>query len=251
MTRSEHHSREVVEADRAELLRMIREPIDRGAGTFGEDGYRPAMESEPCLGCGAEIHGGNIPECVVCGRLVPWREEYGAYLAFERRPHRPEQRAADIREAFEISPTAYEVRVARMLEDPRALTVDAVTVRRLQRRRDARLRGGENTASSRPMPRQRPLDFPSRPGTTSPASVLTSTPSGAEGTAESRATETGRRQLVDDVAAAGDTSSEGVRARVENDRVWGRRDRLQLGLRPLGEHLRSLLKLARDLWWAR
>lgn len=60
-------------------------------------------------------------------------------LAFERQwwAH-PGAREQAIRDTFGLSVTAYAQRLNRVIDDPRSLEVDALTVRRLQRIRDRR-----------------------------------------------------------------------------------------------------------------
>lgn len=62
-------------------------------------------------------------------------------LAFERQwwAH-PGAREQAIRDTFGLSITAYAQRLNHILDDPTSLEVDALTVRRLQRIRDRRLR---------------------------------------------------------------------------------------------------------------
>jgi hypothetical protein len=64
-----------------------------------------------------------------------------AILALERQTfRRPGAKAQAIRDAFDLSETRYYQRVVTILDDPAALRVDPLTVRRLQRIRDDRRR---------------------------------------------------------------------------------------------------------------
>lgn len=63
-----------------------------------------------------------------------------AVLAFERRWYaRPGSREQAILDEFGWTSNRYHQRLARIIEDPQALRLDAQTVRRLQRLRDARI----------------------------------------------------------------------------------------------------------------
>lgn len=62
-----------------------------------------------------------------------------AILDFERRWWKyAGAKDAAIRETFDVSPTRYYQELGAVLEDPAALEVDAATVRRLVRLREAR-----------------------------------------------------------------------------------------------------------------
>jgi hypothetical protein len=72
---------------------------------------------------------------------APLGEREQAVLAFERRWWRyAGAKEEAIRREFGIGPTAYYQLLSRLIDDPAALELDAVLVRRLQQQRAARRR---------------------------------------------------------------------------------------------------------------